>query len=191
MRCPQCQDEYEPGVGTCADCDLPLVPAGQPLPPWVDAHLGTFHPAVAGEIAAILRRRRIAFDELTDAEAGVEVVVDREWRDDLRAELVLSWNELLGQLPPQERAEVAAAGGHQPGWYDAPRGAWIDRQGRLQVDPSEREQLAEDQGRRLGPTLVTAGAVLLLLGWYGWGSTRSLALLAGGLLVVAGLLLPH
>lgn len=192
MRCPVCRDEYETGVTTCADCDVALVPADAPVQPRVDSHLGTFHPAVAAQVSSLLDHRRIAFDEVPAGEDRIAVVVDREWRDELRAELVVTWSDLVGRLPEEEMYDVLGAGGAQPGWYDAPRGAWIDRAGRLQVDPTEDEQIAADQRRLLGPALVAAGVVLLLLGWYGTGATtRALAGLLGVLLIVGGLLVPR
>ncbi len=190
MRCPQCRDEYEAGVAVCADCRVPLVPSDQPLPPRVDAPLGRFHPLVAERLEALLDHRRIAYERVTD-DTGVELIVDRDFRDDLRAELVVSWNDIVGRLPEDDMYAVLAAGGSQPGWFDAPRGAWVDRQGRLQVEPTEDEARTADAGRTTGPVLLTLGIVLALFGWYGGGSLKEVAVLLGLGMVVAGLFLPR
>ncbi|MBW3618723.1 MAG: hypothetical protein KY461_00625 [Actinobacteria bacterium] len=190
MRCPQCHDEYEPDVRRCADCDVPLLSAGTPLPPRVDALLGTFHPVLAERILALTAHRGIAADAVPAGER-VEVIVDREWRDELRAELVVSWSELVVRLPDEERAAVRALGGPQPGWYDPPRGAWIDRQGRLQVDPTDEEVEEDDARRALGPALVGIGTVLLLFAWYDGGSSRAAAVVLGLALIAVGLFVPR
>ena len=85
--------------------------------------------------------------------------------------------------------EVLAAGGSQPGWYDAPRGAWVDRAGRVQVEAADDEESERDARRVLGPSLLTIGAVLLLFGWYAGGS--AFAVLAGIALILLGVFLPH
>jgi hypothetical protein len=190
MRCPDCRDEYEAGVAECADCHVPLVPSDRPLPPRVDALLGTFHPAVAEQVTGMLTRRRIAAEQLR-VDDRVEIIVDREWRDELRAELVVNYPDLVGRLPTEERYELLAAGGSQPGWFDAPRGAWIDRQGRLQVDPTEDEQAEADATRTVGPTLLTLGAVLALFGWYAGGSHQEAVVLLGIAMVVGGVFSPR
>lgn len=190
MRCPRCHDEYEPDVARCVHCDVPLLADDVPLPPRVDALLGTFHPAVAEQLRSLVEHRGIAADAVPLGDR-VEVLVDREWRDDLRAELVVRWREIVTALPDEERLEVAALGGSQPGWYDAPRGAWVDRQGRLQVDPTD-DEVAEDDARRvLGPGLVTVGALLLLYGWYDGGSSQAVAVVLGLGLVGIGLFVPR
>lgn len=190
MRCPRCHDEYEPGVARCVHCHVPLVPSSEPLPPRVDARLGRFHPVVAERIVADLDRRGVGHRTATDDD-GVVVTVDRAHRDDLRAELVVNWNGLVGRLPPDDRLDVLAAGGAQPGWYDAPRGAWVDRQGRLQVEPGEDEVELEDARRTVGPMLLTLGVVLALFGWYGGGSSREVVILVGMAMVVAGVFTPR
>lgn len=188
MRCPDCGDEYEDGVDRCADCRVPLVAADGPPPPRVDALLGTFHPHAAGQVVELLDDRGVQHDTVT-AEGRVEVIVDRTWRDDLRAELVVNWGSLLHRLPPDERTEVAASGGRQPGWYDAPEGAWIDRDGRLQVEVHEDEAREEDAKRVLGPSLATLGGILAVFGWYAGGSPTAIFL--GVVLLAIGLLLPR
>lgn len=183
--CPRCRDEYEDGVERCADCDVPLVDDDLPAPPQVDAVLGRFHPLAAAPIVDVLERRGIAHDRRELGPAQVELLVDRDFRDDLRAELVLNWTGLVASLDEEERAVLS--GGSQPGWYDAPRGAWMDAQGRLQVERTEEEELAADARRTAGPTLAVIGAVLLIFGW--WGGSE-LAAVAGVAALVVGLLLP-
>lgn len=191
MRCPVCHDEYEPDVVRCADCDVPLLAGDAPLPARVDALLGTFHPVVAERILALVAHRGIAADAVP-ADGRVEVIVDREWRDDLRAELVVSWADLVARLPDEERGEVVALGGPQPGWHDPPRGAWIDRQGRLQVDPTDDEVEEADASRVVGPALLAIGVVLLLFAWYeGGGSSRAIAVVLGLGSIGVGLFVPR
>lgn len=200
MRCPVCHDEYEPDVVRCVDCDVPLLAGDVPLPPRVDALLGTFHPALADRIQALVSHRGIAAEAVPAPSPGddppgardrVEVIVDREWRDDLRAELVVSWSDLVGRLPEEDRLEVVALGGPQPGWYDPPRGAWIDRQGRLQVDPTDDEVEEADAGRVVGPALLAVGGVLLLFAWYEGGSSQAIAVVLGLGLIGVGLFMPR
>lgn len=185
--CPRCRDEYEDGVERCADCDVPLVPAGVPIPPQVDAVLGRFHPSVAAPVIDVLERRGIAHEPRPVDERTLELVVDREFRDDLRAELVLNWSALVAALAEEERAEIGDTGGAQPGWYDAPQGAWMDAQGRLQVERTVEEELEADARRTVGPTLAVLGGVLLVFGL--WGGSELAAVTGVGALVV-GLLLP-
>lgn len=211
MRCPQCRDEYEADVTECVHCHVPLVPSDQPLPPRVDAHLGRFHPVVATRIVELVERRGIAYetdrDEIdrdrhdpdgdaldttaNDEVAPVTIVVDRDFRDDLRAELAVDYSDLVGRLPTDEMYAVLAVGGPQPGWYDAPKGAWVDRQGRLQVEPAEDELAGEEEGRTIGPALLTIGVVLALFGWYGGGSNRAGIVLVGVALAVTGAFTPR
>ncbi|MBW3657225.1 MAG: hypothetical protein KY457_01205 [Actinobacteria bacterium] len=191
MRCPVCHDEYEPDVVRCVDCDVPLLAADAPLPARVDALLGTFHPVVAERILALVAHRGIAADAVP-ADGRVEVIVDREWRDDLRAELVVGWADLVARLPDEERRDVVVLGGPQPGWHDPPRGAWIDRQGRLQVDPTDDEVEEADASRVVGPALLAIGAVLLLFAWYeGGGSSRAIAVVLGLGSIGLGLFVPR
>lgn len=190
--CPRCRDEFEPHVTSCPDCGVALVPDGSPLPPRVDAVLGRFHPRLATVVVQLLERRQIAYDALhTSAEdeaAEVEIVVDRDVRDDLRAELAVNWSGLVSALERDEMYAILARGGPQPGWYDAPTEAWVDGAGRLQVGRPEHEELAEDAKRTVGPSMAVLGAVLLLFGWFVGGS--EIAVIAGVALLVVGLLLP-
>lgn len=186
--CPRCRDEYEDGVATCADCDLPLVPHDAPIPPRIDAVLGTFHRAAATPVLAVLDRRGIAHKAVPAGEDRVEIVIDREFRDDLRAELAVNWGGLVASLPEEERAVVRRSGGEQPGWFDAPRGAWMDNQGRLQVERTEREELEEDARRTVGPTLAVLGIVMIIFGW--WGDSDIAVVLGIGLLGV-GVFVPR
>jgi hypothetical protein len=55
-------------------------------------------------------------------DAGVHITVEREWRDDLRAELAMTWGDLVRRLPEEQALEVMSAGGANPGWLDPPRG---------------------------------------------------------------------
>jgi hypothetical protein len=194
MHCPSCHDEYEPHVRTCATCGIPLVPADAlaeaavPAAPRADARLGTFHPAVAASIQAMLERRGIVHDERTE-DGRVTVLVDREWRDDVRAELTVSWGELVRALPEEQVVEVLGAGGPNPGWYDPPRGGHVDRHGRLVVDVGDGEDAEDDAARVIGPALLTIGAVLVVVGWY---VLDSAAVSVAGLgLVLLGLFTPR
>lgn len=184
--CPQCLDEYEDGVSHCAVCGLSLAEPAPPPP--LDARLGLFHPAIADLVAALLERRGIAYQRFADAEQ-VEIVVAHAWRDDVRAELTLNWADLIRRLPEEDRRSVLAGGGAQPGWRDAPQGAWIDRQGRIQVDASPQDTAAEDARRTVGPVLAWVGAGLLLGAWY-FEAGVALALVGLGAVVV-GLFLPQ
>lgn len=195
MRCPNCRAEYEDDVAWCADCRTALVPDGRPLPPRVDARLGAFHPAVAEHITSLLGHRRIAHEALPthSADEGtdgrIEILVDRDFRDDLRAELVVSYTDLIGRLPQEDMYAVLSSGGAQPGWFDAPRGAWVDKQGRLQVEGGGDEEDEHEARRVLGPSLATVGIVLALFGWYA-GDNGGLVFL--GLAAAAiGMLLPR
>jgi hypothetical protein len=191
MRCPSCHDEYEPHVRTCAACGVPLVPPDAVVPdsaPRADARLGVFHPVMAASITALLQRRAIVHDEITEA-GRVTILVDHEWRDDVRAELAVTWGELVRRLPEEEVVEVLGAGGPNPGWYDPPRGGYVDRQGRLVVDVDDEEDAEVDAARILGPALVTVGAVLVVVGWYVLGSAA--VAVAGGGLVLLGLFTPR
>lgn len=187
--CPNCHDEYEDGVATCASCHVPLLPDGAALPPRVDRLLGTFHPLVVGRVTGLLSRRGISHDTVAVEEDRIEVIVDRTWRDDVRAELTVNWTDIVTGLDPDDMYRVLAAGGAQPGWYDAPTTAWVDRDGRLQVDPGEDEEALEDARRLWGPTLVVIGIVVGLFGWY--GERSAILLLLGGAVAVTGLLMPR
>jgi hypothetical protein len=190
MRCPSCHDEYEPHVRTCATCSIPLVDAAtDAVAPaaMADAKLGVFHPLVAAAVAALLDRRGIEHETATDG-GRVTVLVDRDWRDDVRAELALTWGDLVRGLPEEEVVEVLGAGGPNPGWYDPPRGGHVDRHGRLVVDDNE-EDAEDDAARVIGPALLTIGAILLVVGWYVLGSAA--VAVAGGGLALVGLFSPR
>jgi hypothetical protein len=118
--------------------------------------------------------------------ADVEVLVDRQWRDDLRAELALTWAQIVHALPAEQTVTVLGLGGASPGWYDAPEGGWVDRAGRLVVDD---ERTSDGEVRLAGPALTVVGAVLLLMGWY--TGADAVVVLAGVALTVFGLLLPR
>lgn len=187
--CPRCRDEYVDGVDTCPSCGVPTVPDDQPLPPQVDRVLGTFHPLLAARVQAILDRRGIAYDALPLEGDRVEVVVDREFRDDLRAELAVNWQGLVSSLDADDMYAVLGAGGTQPGWYDAPQSAWIDREGRLQVEAAGHEEDEAEARRVYGPMLVVLGAILALFGWYA-GASETFVLL-GVMMVAVGVFLPR
>jgi hypothetical protein len=184
MRCPSCQDEYEPHVRECADCGLPLVAGHEAPPPRPDTRLGTFVPTAAEAVLDLLRERQLASETVTRGD-DVEVLVEREWRDDLRAELTMTWTEVVRRLPEEQALEVLARGGDQPGWVDPPRGGWVDREGRTIVDVDD----GQDEARVVGPAMAVGGGILLVLAWYaGFG----LGVVAAGIgLTVVGLLLPR
>jgi len=179
MRCPQCLDDYEDDARMCAECGIPLVPqdALAPAAAVPDARLGTFHPAVAARVVELLDRRGVAFT-VRERDDEVEVVVDRAWRDDLRAELTLTWSELLGRLETDVAADLLAIGGSAPGWYDPPRGGHVDRAGRLVVDVDNTEEEATDASRMIGPALLALGGVMIVMGWQ---------VVGGPAIVVAGI----
>lgn len=189
MRCPRCQDEYEDHVVVCPDCGINLSDTDAPAPivVRVDARLGRFHPAVAAELLQLLERRGIAHETVTDPDA-VAIVVDRDHRDDLRAELTLTYGDLVRRLDETVATELRSDGGSTPGWYDPPRGGYVDRAGRLVVDGADDDS-EHDAARVIGPGLVAAGAVLLVVGWYVLDSAA--IAVAGGALALLGLLLPR
>ncbi|MTV25320.1 hypothetical protein FTX61_07850 [Nitriliruptoraceae bacterium ZYF776] len=188
MRCPRCLDEYEPHVTACATCGVPLVALDAPVAPAADARLGRFHPLVAAQLTGVLEQRRIAH-RLVPHDDGVEVLVDEDWRDDLRAELALGWAQVVHAMDEDQAREVLALGGSAPGWYDAPRGGYVDRAGRTILDVADGEEEARDAGRMVGPAMATIGGVLLLLGWY--ADAGSLVVVSGLGLAIVGLLLPR
>ena len=168
MQCPRCHDEYQDHVTQCATCGCALVSDGAPEPVVVEPrtqHLGRFHPAIVPEITRLLDRRGIHY-ELRRSDDDVEVMVSGEWRDDLRAELTMTWAELLGRVDPAVAIGLSSGGGSAPGWHDAPRGGYVDRVGRLVVEPGEVEEQETDAARVIGPALLTAGAIAAIAGWY-------------------------
>jgi hypothetical protein len=201
MRCPSCFDEYEPHVRRCATCGNELVPdealrredgslrdAAEPELQHLDRamrHLGRFHPALAPHVLGLLEDKGIEAAHQAGDDT-VTITVPGNWRDDVRAELVLRWDELLAKLDVDEAPDVLAGGGHTPGWPDAPLGGAIDRDGRLVVDAPDGEA---DGGRTLGPAMLVGGAILALSGWQ---VVDSPALLVAGLAVMLlGLFLPR
>lgn len=244
MRCPRCHDEYHDDVATCVDCGVALVSDDTPLAPRADAHLGRFHPIVAGRIVPVLQQRKIAYetdpadvtlpgppapsmtttadpvdpaaprdrsgagarlsspvDDRPDEAASdatapdpdlteVTIRVQPEYRDDLRSELAVNWSDIIGRLPADEMYAVLAAGGTQAGWFDGPTGAWVDRQGRIQVEAAE-DELASDADRMLGPSLAVIGAILVIFGLWAGGSSKELIVIVGAGLLATGLFLPR
>lgn len=189
MRCPSCHDDYEDGVRDCAGCRIPLVPEDAvPVPAAsADARLGTFHPVMAERIGELLYRRGLDYRSIARDDA-VEMRVDREWRDDLRAELSVTWGDLVRRLDAEVVDEVLAAGGDAPGWYDPPQGGYVDREGRLIVDVDDEDR-ATDAARVIGPALFTVGAIMTVMGWY---VLDSAALTVSGIaLVLFGLFAPR
>jgi hypothetical protein len=169
-RCPECQDDHEDDAVLCGSCGVVLhevddsgLAIGTPvLPIASDVRLGTFHPAVAERIAELLYRRAIGHT-VVERDDAAEVRIDADWRDDLRAELTLTWSEMMTHLDPEVAEEVRAGGGRSPGWYDAPQGGYIDRAGKLVVSAVEDD---DDEARVIGPILLTTGAILAVVGWW-------------------------
>lgn len=184
MRCPVCGDEYEAGVERCAECGTRL--GGPPPSPPVDAALGVFHPAVGHVVVRSLEEQDLAY-EAVPVEQTLSVLVERAPRDDLRADLLMAWPQVLAAVDPEIRREVLASGGSAPGWYDAPEGGWIDREGRLNVDTGEES--ARDAERAYGPGLVALGVLVALLGWI--SGAVEILWPVGGALVLVGLFLPR
>lgn len=163
------------------------MPPGARVAPRADALLGRFHPVMADRLEGMLVHRKVTHRRV-DRDDDVELYVERGYRDDLRAELALTWSQLVHALPEDRILEVLALGGASPGWHDAPQGGWVDRAGKLVVDAEDREVEA-DTARLAGPAMVTIGAVLLLLGWY--VGADAVIVLAGVALLIFGLLLPR
>lgn len=202
MRCPRCLDDYEPHVHRCASCGVELVPAeqvGDEVAPELQAetprasatttaaqHLGRFHPTMAARVLTLLEDRGI--DAVVQRhDDHTEVAVPGRWRDDVRAELVLRWDELLAALEADDAPAVLATGGHAPGWFDAPLGGHIDRDGRLVVDAPAEDDV--DGGRTLGPAMIAGGAILAVSGWL--VVEQPVLVLVGIGLLVLGLFLPR
>lgn len=196
MRCPRCLDEHADVADVCVRCGADLVdPEGSstaknpaPVPARADARLGTFDPLVVERVTDLLARRQIAYETVT-GHRGIEVLVDAGWRDDVRSELALSWTAILRELPDAEADEVRARGGWAAGWFDAPRGGHVDRQGRLVVGADEREDAQTDATRVVGPGLVTGGAIATIAGV--WVVSSTALVLLGLTMVVVGLLTPN
>jgi hypothetical protein len=200
--CPACAAEVPTDATSCPTCGADTrVPAevadstvgswsttSDALPPaFADGvALGSFHPAVAPAVAALLARRGIGH-LVVERDDAVEVRIDPDWRDDLRAELTVSWGDLVRRLDPEVSREVGAIGGTAPGWYDAPRGGYVDRAGRLVVAVDDEDD--EDAARVIGPLLFTVGAIALVVGWWVLDSDAIAA--AGFLAAVTGLFVPR
>lgn len=185
VRCPRCGDAYGPDADVCASCELPLQPPDRPGP---EARLGRFHPVMAERLQGVLEQRAIPHRRV-DRDDDVELLVDTAHRDRLRAELALNWAQLVHGLPAEHVTVVLAAGGAAPGWFDAPAGGWVDRAGRLVVEPAADDPTAVDEPRLTGPLLAGLGALLLLLGWY--VGAPDVVVVVGGGLAILGVLLPR
>lgn len=189
--CPVCRDQFEDDVRVCPTDDEVLVPVDQLPPERIgDAHLGLFHPSVVLLVQRWLTAQQSRFRTVEVDDHRVELWVPEDVRDDLRAALTLHWTEFVRTLEPEAQQLVAEHGSdHHPGWYDAPQGAWVDDDGRLRVEPSPDEVAVEDASRTIGPGLVIAGVIILLLAWVtGWDAGP---VLLGGSAIVLGLLLPR
>lgn len=207
MRCPNCNDEYEPHVTRCADCRVPLVDSDEddPAAPRPDpglrarstaaagrvpdapqeVRLGLFDPAVVDLVTARLQRDGVAHTAV-EHDGSVELRIDRAERDDVRSELAINWDEVVAQLEDDEREHLDDEG-PAPGWLDAPRGGHIDRAGRLVVDADDAEEW--ESSRVLGPGLLVGGAAIGLLGWL---LVDSGALITLGIAMVAiGVFIPR
>lgn len=173
----------------CASCGVALLRDDEPLPPPpAEALLGRFHPIVADRLEQLLRHRGITHLRV-DRDHDAELRVDPASRDDLRAELSLTWGQIVHALPEERAMEVLASGGAAPGWFDAPVGGWVDRSGRLVVDRADDDPTAVEEPRMTGPALASLGAILLLLGWY--VGAADIVLVVGGAMTIVGVLLPR
>lgn len=185
MQCPQCGDEYEPGIERCRSCDVALTRPGAPAP-LRTSHLGSFVAPAGDRVLQLLRSRGIDYDFSRDDDDGFVIRVDADWRDDVASDLFTGWTELLAGIDREAAQGIVALGGSHPGWHDAPTEVWADRAGRLQV--AIEAEGDPDTGRALGPGLVVVGLSLLLLGLVdaistGIGVTFGLVLLAVGALL--------
>lgn len=189
--CPVCRDEFEDDVRICPTHDEVLVPAGLLPPERIgDAQLGLFHPSVVLLVQRWLTSKQARYRAVEVDDQRVELWVPEDVRDDLRAALTLHWAGFVQALEPEAQQVVAEHGSEDhPGWYDAPRGAWIDDGGRLRVEPSPDEVAADDASRTIGPGLVIVGVIILLLAWV-TGFDAGPVLLGTGAIVL-GLLLPR
>lgn len=160
--------------------------AGRPARP--PTHLlGRFHPAVADAVSDWLTSLRVPHERLT-APDTVEVRIRGGDPERLRAELVLVWSELIRSLDPEVAFQLLADEGDRavPGWRDAPRGAWVDRDGELRVEAEDATSV-----RTVGPALVVVGVLMALLGWFAETQLSPLLLVAGIATTIGGLLLPR
>ena len=213
MRCPSCLDEYEPHIERCATCRVPLasdedieaaggdVTADEDVPSGLRARsaagasrvpdaprevrLGTFEPVVAPAV-----RRRLDEDghdyTVVEHDDHVEVLIDRDERDAVRGKLTVDWEELVEDL--DEEVFERLGGGAAPGWFDAPQGGYIDRDGNLVVDRHDGDDEFESS-RVLGPGMLVAGAAVGILGF--WLLESGPLLVLGIIMVVIGLFSPR
>lgn len=186
MRCPTCDEVYDAGTAVCPDCRVLLEPPVEDEPgrTGTDARLGVFHPAAADRVGELLARRAVVH-RLISRDDDTEVRVGADERDQLRTEFALNWNDVVGVLDEDVRAALVgtARSTSTPGWYDAPVGGHIDRDGRLIVDSGD------DEVRTLGPAIAVAGVILAISGWFAVGSGT--VALAGIATAVIGLLIPR
>ena len=191
LRCRACGAPVDPdpsvGTGGTGDAtdggDGPEVVAVE-----LDALLGRFHPVIADRLQRLLANRGIAHVR-HQRDHDVELRVATTTRDALRAELAVTWSQIVGALPEADAVEVLASGGAAPGWFDAPAGGWVDRAGRLVVEPSADDPTAAGPPRTVGPLVAGIGALLLLLGWFNGAGDG--VLLAGAAAIGLGILLPR
>ncbi len=185
MICPDCGAEYEDGILTCSDCIVRLVPPGATAP-LRTRHLGRFARPVGARVLELLRAKGIEYDvEAHDDEFAIRI--DREWRDDVAAQLYSGWPEFLRGFDREEVHAMMDLGGTHPGWLDAPTEVWTDRAGRLQVSVEAEDP---DSGRALGPALMITGLALLLLGLVD-AIDPALGVTFGLVLGILGALLPR
>lgn len=202
--CPACRAPLGADDRVCASCGTPLSTtpsAATPLPPTplpptspprgdttrqpgAELRLGTFDPRVLDIVVALLNRRGVPY-LVVERDDEVEVRIHPTWRDDLRTELLLTWDELLDAMDAQELSTLRRGRGLTPGWFDPPRGGYIDRAGRMVVSDADDEE----EHRVIGPALLAAGAVLAVFGWYAMDSGPLLS--AGFALAVLGLFIPR
>lgn len=190
--CPVCRDDFEDDVRVCPTHGEVLVArADLPPPPVRDAQLGLFHPTVVLLVQRWLTANQTRFRTVEVDDQRVELRVPEDVRDDLRASLTLNWTGFVRALEPDARQQLVEDGatGDHAGWLDAPRGAWVDDDGRLRVEASPDEEATRDAARTIGPGLVIAGVIVLLLAWV-TGFDEGPVLL-GVSAIVLGLLLPR
>lgn len=190
--CPVCRDEFEDDVVVCPTDGVALVDRDElPPEPVGDAQLGLFHPVVVPFVGRWLVANQTRHRVVEVDDHRVELRVPADVRDDLRAALTLSWSGFVRALDDEGRQKLVEDGpvGDHPGWHDPPSGAWLDDDGRLRVEATPEEEAARDAARTIGPGMVVAGVVVLLLAWA--NGLDAGPVLLGLSLVVLGLLLPR